>query len=145
MSDDEREIPDWIEFARQSFENDLARLMAKKDLKRKDLAARMRVSPAHITQTLGRRNNYQLSSLVKLARGVGAVLEIRLADENSEVVRVVDIPTARFVDSRLEQLARLAAASPQDAGDLLAWREKYVPSQLTEAPDGTELETCTGG
>ena len=90
----------WTAVARIGFEEDLERLLQKKSMSRADLAAAMGVSPPFVTKILNRGNNYELQTLAKLARGVGAILEIRLADEGREVVRTLDLETARWVDRR---------------------------------------------
>jgi transcriptional regulator with XRE-family HTH domain len=81
------------------FEEDLARLMGKKDVSRSDLARKVGVSPQFITKILNGTNNYTLATMAKLARGISAVLEVRLADEESEVVRVVDPAVAVVIDA----------------------------------------------
>ena len=47
--------------------------------------------------------NYDLQTMVQLARSVGGVLQVRVIKEHGEVVRVVDYETARRLDSRLSQ------------------------------------------
>jgi transcriptional regulator with XRE-family HTH domain len=100
----------WITLACLGFEEDLHRLMAKRQLSRADLAKAVAVSPAFVSQVLGGGNNYTLKTMAKMARAVGAVLEVRLADEAEEVVRVVDLPTAARLDEQGGGRARPKAA-----------------------------------
>ena len=111
----DRPLSHWMTLARLGFEEDLARLMSKKKILKSDLAKHAEVSPPFITKVLGGTNNYTLKTMAKLARAVGAVLEIRLADENGEVVRVVDYETARTLDDQLlaGDLTRETARWPQ--------------------------------
>lgn len=96
----DRPLSHWMTLARLGFEEDLARLMNKKKILKSDLAKNAEVSPPFITKVLSGTNNYTLKTMAKLARAVDAVLEIRLADENGEAVRVVDYETARALDSQ---------------------------------------------
>lgn len=95
----DRPLSHLMTLARLGLEEDLARLMSKKKILKSDLAKNADVSPPFITKILSGTNNYTLKTMAKLARAVGAVLEIRLADEIGEVVRVVDYETARQLDS----------------------------------------------
>jgi transcriptional regulator with XRE-family HTH domain len=95
----DRPLSHWMTLARLGFEEDLARLMNKKKILKSDLAKNAEVSPPFITKVLSGANNYTLKTMTKLARAVGAVLEVRLADESGEVVRVVDYETARQLDA----------------------------------------------
>lgn len=99
MTEKDRPLSYWITLARMGLEEDLARLMGKKDVSRSALARKVGVSPQFITKTLNGTNNYTLATMAKLARGIGAVLEVRLADEGSEVVRVVDPAVAVVIDA----------------------------------------------
>ena len=110
----DRPLSYWISLARLGFEEDLARLMSKKKILKSDLAKHAEVSPPFITKVLSGTNNYTLKTMAKLAQAVGAVLEVRLADENGEVVRVVDYETARALDDRgLARKFEQAAQQPQ--------------------------------
>ena len=115
--------------------------MAKKDMKRKHLAASMEVSAPRVSQMLGRSNNYKLQTLVKIARGVGAVLEIRLADESSEVVRVVDVETARDLDEKVGRPARDETPSP---GVVLARVLRFSATQDEYPPLETPAAAAHG-
>jgi transcriptional regulator with XRE-family HTH domain len=99
MTVSDRPLSYWITLARMGFEEDLARLMGKKDISRSELARKVGVSPQFITKVLNGTNNYTLATMAKLARGIAAVLEVRLADEGSEVVRVVDPAVAVVIDA----------------------------------------------
>jgi plasmid maintenance system antidote protein VapI len=100
----------WITVARLGFENDLARLMEKGDeqgpITRSDVAKAIGRSPAFVTKTLNSQTNYTLTTMVRFARALGAVLEVRLAHQTQEVVRVLDIETATRLAEEQMQSAR---------------------------------------
>jgi transcriptional regulator with XRE-family HTH domain len=123
MTTKDRPLSYWIAVARMGFEEDLARLMSKKGLNKADLAREAGVSPPFITKVLNGTNNYTLKTMAKLARAMGAVLEIRLADDKSEVVRVLDVAAA----SELEQqhsfsLTSSSGTSSSDVTRMDEWK-----------------------
>ena len=109
----DRPLDYWIGLARMGFEEDLARLMEKKGILKADLAKAMGASPPFVTRALNGTGNFQLKTMAKFARAVGAVLEVRLADEESEVVRVVEVETAK-----LENPQALVSAHPGSTGSI---------------------------
>lgn len=99
----ERPASYWTTLARMGFENDLNRLFDLLGISRAEFARRMGVSPAYVTQVLnGEKRNLQIETLVKFARAVDAILQIRLVKEGEEVVRVVDYETAAALDDLME-------------------------------------------
>ena len=133
-----RPLSHWITLARLGFEEDLARLMSKKKILKSDLAKNADVSPPFITKVLSGTNNYTLKTMAKLARAVGAVLEIRLADENGEVVRVVDYETARELDSASSAHASESTYSLAPVVNIRDWAvttDKYVKRAIIAQGD----------
>ena len=90
----------WIDLARVGFEDDLHRLMTQAGVNRGQVAQAASVSPAFVSKVLNGSTNYTLKTMAKLARAVGAVLQVRLIDENREVIRVVSPETAAWLDDR---------------------------------------------
>jgi transcriptional regulator with XRE-family HTH domain len=81
------------------FENDFHRILEDLGISRAELAERVGASPAYVSKVLnGTAGNFQLTTMAKWARAVGAVLQIRLIREGQEVVRVVDYETAGALD-----------------------------------------------
>lgn len=145
MTVKDRPLSYWITLARMGFEEDLARLMGKKDVSRSDLARKVGVSPQFITKILNGTNNYTLATMAKLARGIGAVLEVRLADEGSEVVRVVDPSVAVVLDAMqgLESLTstRDAEFSGATVVDITGYRIRRESARTTPASSESASET----
>ena len=102
----DRPLSYWIALALMGFEEDLARLMEKKGVLKADLAKAMGVTPPFVTKALNGTGNFQLKTMAKFARAVGAVLEVRLTDEGSEVVRIVDAETAVHLDEARREDSR---------------------------------------
>ena len=100
MSDaKERSIAYWVAVARMGFENDFNRISDDLKIQRADLAARMGTSAAYVSKVLnGTAGNFQLSTMVKWARAIGAIVQVRLIKEGKEVVRVLDYETAGALD-----------------------------------------------
>jgi transcriptional regulator with XRE-family HTH domain len=91
----------WVTLARMGFENDLHRLFNELGISRAELAKRLGTSPEYVTKVLnGSAGNFQLSTMTKWARALGAIVQIRLIKEGEEVVRVVDYETAKELDDR---------------------------------------------
>ena len=90
----------WIDLARVGFEEDLYRLMERAGINRAELAEAAGVSPAFVSKVLNGSTNYTLKTMAKLARAAGSVLQVRLVDEDREVVRVVSTVTAAWLDER---------------------------------------------
>lgn len=90
----------WIDLARVGFEEDLHRLMTDSGVKTTELAEAAGLSRAFVSKVLNGSTSYGLETMAKLARAVGAVLQIGLIDENREVTRVVSPETASELDDR---------------------------------------------
>lgn len=75
----------WAEAAILDFTSELARLMEEKGVSKKDLAERMGRSPSWITKILSGENNFQIKTMARVARALGAVVHICLAPENARV------------------------------------------------------------
>lgn len=94
------EIDSLVSLARIGFEEDLYRLMQTEGITRSDLARRMETSSAYISKVLNSSSNYTLQSMAKLAKAVGAILQIRLVLEGREAVRVLSTEDAQEFDDR---------------------------------------------
>jgi transcriptional regulator with XRE-family HTH domain len=98
---DEHPLSYWVALARMGFENDFHRLFNELGISRAELAKRLGTSPEYVTKVLnGSAGNFQLSTMTKWARALGAIVQIRLIREGEEVVRVVDYETAKELDDR---------------------------------------------
>jgi transcriptional regulator with XRE-family HTH domain len=98
----DRPLSYWITVARLSFENDFHRVFDDLGISRADLAERLGVTPPYISKVLnGTAGNYQLETMTKWARAIGAILQIRLI-KDGEVVRVVDYETAKALEEKEE-------------------------------------------
>lgn len=73
----------WIARAKLNFNEELARLMAAEDVSRAELARRLATSPAYVTKILRGDANFTLSSMVRIARALGAELRVHLAAESA--------------------------------------------------------------
>lgn len=92
----------WMAAARMGFEDDFNRIFDELGISRTELAERLGTTPAYVSKILnGKAGNFQLETMTKMARALGAILQIRLIKEEGEVVRVVDYETARTLDSKL--------------------------------------------
>lgn len=90
----------WIDLARVGFEEDLHRLMTDTGVNATGLAEAAGLSPVFVSKVLNGSTSYGLETMVKLARAVGGVLQVRLIDENREVTRLVSPETASELDDR---------------------------------------------
>ncbi len=135
----------WIDLARVGFEDDLHRLMTEAGVSRAQLAEAAGVSPAFVSKVLNGSTNYTLKTMAKLARAVGAVLQVRLIDENREVIRVVNPETAAWLDDhdlttvRIEQ--EMASAEVVD----LASRRGSARFTVEDISDTRTAEVRFGG
>jgi len=95
----DRPLSYWVSIARMGFENDFNRLFDELDIPRAELARRVNSSPAYVSKLLnGAAGNFQLSTMAKWARAIGAIVQISLIKEGKEAVRVVDYETAGALD-----------------------------------------------
>jgi transcriptional regulator with XRE-family HTH domain len=109
----------WIAVARMGFENDFHRLFDELGIPRMELAQRVGASPAYVSKVLnGTRGNFQLRTMAKWARAIGAIVQIRLIKESNEVVRVVDYETAGVLDDALGSQAQSSVARPESSNVL---------------------------
>jgi len=105
MSDEEvnaeHPLSYWVTLASMGFENDFHRLFNELGISRVELSKRIGTSPEYVTKVLnGAAGNFQLSTMAKWARALGAIVQVRLIKEGEEVVRVVDYETAGELDDR---------------------------------------------
>src|SRR5215510_7374736 len=106
------------------FENDFNRIFDDLGISRAELAKRMDSSPAYVTKVLnGAAGNFQLSTMAKWARALGAIVQVRLIKEGEEVVRVVDYETAGELDDR-----RVERKEQPAIDDFSAHRERFKAS-----------------
>jgi transcriptional regulator with XRE-family HTH domain len=68
----------WVAGAEVDFTEELARVMAEKDVSRAELARRIGSSPAYITKVLRGNANFTLTTMAKLAFAVGMSVRIGL-------------------------------------------------------------------
>jgi hypothetical protein len=71
----------------------------------------------------GSAGNFQLSTMAKWARALGAIVQIRLIKEGEEVVRVVDYETAGELDDR-----HVGREEEPPIDDLSIHRERFKAS-----------------
>lgn len=83
--DAERHDDYWAAQASLAFTEDVCAVMEEKKISRTELARRLGTSPAYVTKLLRGDTNFTLATLVKVARALGAELEVRLhADSHRE-------------------------------------------------------------
>jgi transcriptional regulator with XRE-family HTH domain len=101
VSTEEHPLSHWVTLAGMGFENDFHRLFNELGISHAELAKRIGTSPEYVTKVLnGAAGNFQLNTMAKWARALGAIVQIRLIKEGEEVVRVVDYETAGELDDR---------------------------------------------
>lgn len=129
----------WIAVARMGFEDDFNRLFDELGISRVELAKRVEASPAYVSKVLnGAQGNFQLSTMAKWARAIGAIVQIRLIKEGKEAVRVVDYETAAVLDAKsMEPLSRQPAA---DIVDLAAYRRRAEESAHFKKSPGMRVK-----
>jgi len=123
----------WIDLARVGFEDDLHRLMTEAGINRGQLAEAAGVSPAFVSKVLHGSTNYTLKTMAKLARAIGAVLQVRLIEENREVVRTVSPETAAWLDDRRLTTARIEQEAASAEG---LETSETVPSRVARGRQG---------
>lgn len=139
----ERSIRGLMRRARFGFENDLSRLMQRGEgISRAELARRYGASAPFISGLLnGVGKNYQLETMAKIAFSLGAVLEIRMADEDSEFVRVVDKEAAALVDARHTENSEIVGTQlvASNVVSLLEVRERRKLASLSVSTGSTSV------
>jgi len=82
------------------------------------------VSEAYASKLLnGTAGNYELKTMVKWARAVGGIVQVRVIKEEGEVVRVVDYETAGEIDDkRLVASDRVQPSGGDEGGKVLAFQ-----------------------
>jgi|ERR1700674_33082 len=115
----------WIAVARLGFENDFHRIFDQSGMSRAELAKRINATAPYISKVLNSTNgNFQLETMAKWARAIGAILQIRLTKEGEEVVRVLDVETAIRLEEENPQLEANGQSSSQaEVTDLNRWRQ----------------------
>ena len=113
----------WVAVARMGFDDDFNRIFDDLGISRAELAKRMGCTPAYVSKVLnGATGNYQLETMAKWARAIGAIVQIRLIKEGKEVVRVVDYETAGALDDN-----RVAAESSEPLRSNILDFHNYLP------------------
>lgn len=114
----ERPLSHWVAVARMGFERDFQRIFRELGITQTALAERIGTSAAYVSKVLnGKAKNFQLETMAKLARAVGASVQISLVRDGRETVRVVDYDTAALLDGVADEArhaARRAATSEAD-------------------------------
>lgn len=62
-----------------AFTEDLARVMEREGVSRAELARRLGATPAYVTKILRGNVNFTLATMVRLARALGAELQVQLS------------------------------------------------------------------
>lgn len=126
----DRPLSHWTAVARMGFERDFHRIFTDLGMKRSELARRIGASAPYVSKILNAEHgNFQLETMCKLARAIGAIVQVRLVKEGSEAVRVVDYETAAELDDATAR--RLEATESHAPGDLLSFR---VSSDVAATP-----------
>lgn len=100
---EQRPLEYWMALARMGFEDDLHRLIDDKEERRSRLAKAVGASPPYISKLLnGSGGNFTIKTMVKLARALDALVQIRLTLDGREVVRVMSVEEAREFDDKRE-------------------------------------------
>lgn len=103
----------WIAGAVQGFTEEVCRLMEDAGVSRTELAKRLGTSPAYVTKILRGNANFTMASMVKLARALGADLEIRLVAPAEAAASGTARPSSR---RRAHAGERWAAESSSGSG-----------------------------
>lgn len=74
----------WIEKVKNRFAASIGRLMEHRGIKRKDLAAKLGVSPPNITKMLRGDANLRIDSMVKLVRALDAELTFQITPNEAQ-------------------------------------------------------------
>ena len=115
----------WIAVARLGFENDFQRIFDQSGISRAELAKRLKSTPAYVSKVLNSTDaNFQLETMAKWARAIGAILQIRVTKEGEEVVRVVDYQTAREFDDWELPEKSFASSQPSPMGTVVSFRSR---------------------
>ena len=147
MSSSQTEIDSLVSLARIGFEEDLYRLIQAEQITRSELARRIETSSAYISKIFNGTTNYTLQTMAKLAKAVGAIVQIRLVSEGREVVRVMDVDTARRFDDQHDETSAVNKGivsvfrMPSDVGQARILR---YPVQATAAATGSPSRHAVG-
>jgi transcriptional regulator with XRE-family HTH domain len=74
----ERHEDYWVAGAILAFTEGLARVMEREGVSRAELARRLGATPAYVTKILRGNVNFTLATMVRLARALGAELQVQL-------------------------------------------------------------------
>lgn len=134
----------WADLARMSFEDDLSRLMDREKMSRAALARAIGSKPEYISKILnGEKANYTLKTLAKLGRAVRGVLEVRLINEDDEVVRILTLDEAEALESSREQRHPSDQGAATTSFDNVVSLAEYVAVRAGEPPPQTEASAAT--
>ena len=82
----------WVETAISDFTKEICRIMVEKNISRTLLAERLGATPAYVTKVLRGNVNFTLSTMTKLARGIGMIVRIHLAPDGVMVRWIEESP-----------------------------------------------------
>jgi transcriptional regulator with XRE-family HTH domain len=96
-------LDDWPSLALLEFTVALARAMKARDMKQKDLADALDVSPPYISSVMSGNENLTVEQMSRLAKAVGGTLHLTIAPQGLYV---------RWIEDALEKAATEAEISP---------------------------------
>jgi transcriptional regulator with XRE-family HTH domain len=132
----------WVAVARMGFEDDFHRIFDQSIMSRTELAKRLGATPAYVSKVLNSTDgNFQIETMAKWARAIGAILQISLTKEGEEVVRVVDYQTAHRFDEAAG-LHPFMVSEDYDSGRVLRFRTQRMASGAQIATEGFEDATA---
>jgi transcriptional regulator with XRE-family HTH domain len=76
----------WVEKAKLHFSIELNRFFKQSGLAKKDLADKIKTSPAYITKVFRGDANFTIETMVKLARAVDGELQIRIEPKQADYI-----------------------------------------------------------
>lgn len=134
----------WIDLARVGFEEDLHRLMERAKMNRAELARAAGVSAAFVSKVLNGSTNYTLQTMAKFARAVNGVLQVRLINEDNEVVRIVSAEAAAWLDDEGHTSIRRTAdqsftGDREVTADINSWRRLRARTEESASEAGNFL------
>jgi transcriptional regulator with XRE-family HTH domain len=113
----------WAERAKLEFTRDVREQMQRQAFSKTDLASRLDVSPALVTRLLSGKNNFELETMVRMARAVNCRFRSHLEPDGAE--------TVWFDVFENQPTQKLVAWDPSEFSQVQRFKIKATPNEDT--------------
>jgi len=115
----------WIERAKLAYTEEVLSRMTQVGVSRSQLACRMNVQPGFVTRLLNGRNNFELATMVRIARALDSEFRCHLQPKGT---------VSQWVDFLTEEPARPSAQAPASWGSEDFTKIVQLPHSIQNEP-----------